>query len=182
MDNVASGAVKYISTLSAVTSLLGSYPSNDPVTPNASKPWVFNEDLFQVIEGTGQAAIVCSDAGHYSVAPPMTTPQHLRLAVRFWVDPLRDGNGNITETSGATIARGKAIFVILNTYLHRISGDAQMWGDMRTATSQLLTGPLFYGVEDVGRVSSAGSGLTSRPQTGVAYYGVSEFGYSDAVS
>ena len=97
----------------------------------------------------------------------------------IWADPARDSAGNITEGAGKTIARGKEVWQVLNSYLHRTTGDPQMWGDLRTATCQLLSGPHFFGATDVGAPASARTGTTSRPQLGQAYYGVSVFGYSD---
>ncbi len=176
MDNVASAAVKYILTLSDVVALLGSYPVTDPIAANAGKPWVFSEDTFTTVEGTGLVALVCSDDGTYSVAPPLTTPQFHRLAIAIWADPARDTRGNIAESAGATIARGKAVFTTLNFHLHRTTGDSQMWGDMRVSVSQLLTGPKFFSVPDVGQLEDLGSGTSSKPQRGVAYYGITAFG------
>jgi hypothetical protein len=180
MDTIASGAVKYISTLTDVTALLGSFPSTSP--HNAGKPFIFNTDIVGSMEGTGAVALVLNDAGTYSVAPPLQTPLHFRLQITFWVDPARDSANNIIESAGKTIARGKHVWQVLNTHLHRTTGDAQMWGDLRAATSQLLAGPQFFGATDVGQARVAITGTTSRPQIGVAYYGVGVFGYSDVVS
>lgn len=179
MDNVASGAVKRILTMTDVTALVGAYVAP---SPNAGLPWVFNSDVFTTVEGSGQAAIVCADFGNYSVPRPLSTPQFLRLAVRIWVDPARDASNNITESSGATVARGRKIFTTLNFHLNFTSGATQQWGDMVVTASQLLTGPHFMPIEDIGSITSERQGMTSKPQTGVAYYGVDVFGYTDAVS
>ena len=60
MDTIASGAVKYVNTLTAVTSLLGTYPAT---SPNAGTAFVFNTDVAYPIEGTGAVALVFEDAG-----------------------------------------------------------------------------------------------------------------------
>jgi hypothetical protein len=182
VDTVASGAVKYIQTLPDVLALVGSYSPSDPEAANQGLPWVFSGDLFQTIEGTSSAALVCSDFGHFSVAPPLTTPQFLRLAVAIWADPLRDGNGNVTESSGRTVARAREIFTTLNFHLHRTTGDPQLWGDVNTVGCQLLTGPNFMPVEDIGAAHPAAPGFSSRPHMGTAYYGVSVFGWTDLPS
>lgn len=180
MDTIAGAAVKYVNTLTAVTSLLGSYPATSP--HNAGKPFVFNTDISYPMEGTGAAALVFGDEGTYSAAQPMSTPLFFRLGVTIWVDPARDSAGNITESAGKTIARGKHVWQVLNTYLHRTTGDPQMWGDVRAASSQLLSGPRFFAVTDVGVPASGRTGTSNRPQMGLAYYGVGVFGYSDVVT
>lgn len=180
MDTIAGAAVRYVNTLTAVTSLLGTYPVSSP--HNAGKPFVFNTDILYPLEGTGAVALVFEDQGTYSAAAALQTPLFFRLGVSIWADPARDAAGNSTEGAGKTIARGKAVWQVLNTYLHRTTGDPQMWGDVRTATCQLLAGPRFFGATDVGVPASARTGTTSRPQIGQAFYGVGVFGYSDLAS
>lgn len=182
VDSVAGGAVKYINTLPDVVALLGAYPANDPIPANAGRPWVFNSDLGCTMLGSASVALVCKNYGGVSVAAPLTTPRFLRLAVDFWVDPLRDAAGNAKETSGATVGRGLTVFSVLNTHLHRRTPDPVIWGDLVTVGCELLTEPQFFEVSDQGQPVSAGSGWGNRPQWGTAYYLVSLFGYTDAVS
>lgn len=177
MDTISTGAVRYIATLTDVTALLGSFPATDTV--NGGQPYLFAEDIDVTISGTASAALVCSDMGTTSAAPPLTTPQFFRLAITIWVDPLRDSAFNFTESAGATIKRGKKIFTQLNFHLHRTTGDTQQWGDIVTASSQLLIGPQFAAVRDLGPPGMQERGTTSHPQVGTAYYGVSVFGYTD---
>src|SRR6516164_8825296 len=112
MDTVASGAVKTLVALTDVTALAGYF--TDAV--NHGVPWIFNTDVLVTIEGASvtygsqACAIVCADAGGWGEPQPLTTPRFNRLQVDFWVDPLRDSGHSVTETSGATIARGKALF------------------------------------------------------------------------
>lgn len=181
MDTVASAAVKYLGTLADVTALLGAYPSTDTI--NAGKPFVFGGDIGYTMQGTGAVALVCQNFGTYTTAPDLTTWMAFRLAVVIWVDPARDSGNNIIESSITTQSRGHAVFTKMNFHLHRTNGDRQQWGDMLTTSSRLLTGPQFVPAEDSGAVARGMSpGTTSHPQIGVAYYGVTVFGYTDAVS
>lgn len=172
MDNVASGAVKYLVTFSDVTSLLGSFSPSDPNPGFAGKPWLFsdnNQGVLKVMEGTSAAGVVCGDAGGWDVPPPMGTVRMRRLRVDIWVDPLRDVNANVIETSAITAGRGMAVFNAVQFRLHRTDPDAVTWGDLVTTGCQLLTDPQFLPVAD-------GDWLLR----GTAYYGVTFSGWSDA--
>ena len=141
-DDVASGAVTYISTLTDVTALIGAFPSNDQVVANRGIPWVFKDDILVRMEGTSQAAIVCRWGGPASgSARSLNTERYMRLLVDIYVDPLRDANRNIAESSGGTVLRGNQLFSVLNGHLHRRSPDRQVWGDLVTTSCDLLTEP-----------------------------------------
>lgn len=179
MDDVASGAVKYLSRFSDVTSLLGAFSVSDPNPSNAGKPWLFSEaglgfygdspGVLKVMEGTSQAGIVCSDFGGWDVPPPLGTIRMRRLRVDVWVDPLRDVSSMVTETSGLTVNRGSAVFDAVQFRLQRTDPDAVLWGDLCTIGCQLLADVQFSPVRD-------GDGL----QRGTAYYGVQFSGWNDA--
>jgi hypothetical protein len=172
VDDVATGAVKYLLTFSDVTSLIGSFPSNDSNPSNASQPWLFsdmNQGMLKVMEGTSKAGIVCGDFGGWEVPVPMATARYRRLRVDVWVDPLRDSLRNSTETSSATANRGMGVFNAVQFRLHRTDPDAVFWGDMCTIASMLLVEPMFQPVSD-------GDGLLR----GTAYYGIEFTGWNDA--
>src|SRR5262249_21508369 len=116
-------------------------------------------------------AIVCSDAGGWGEPQPLTTPRYNRLQGDIYVDPLRGSDHSIQETSGATRQRGKTLFTLVNFHLHRTNPDMQLWGDLRTTGCQLLTEPQFRPFPD-------GDGV----QYATAYYGVSVFGATDALT
>lgn len=172
MDNVGSGAVKYLGTFPDVTSLLGSFPLTDPSPGLAGKPWLFsdnNQGILKVMEGTSSAGIVCGDFGGWDVPPPMGTIRMRRLRVDIWIDPLRDVNANVIETSSITAGRGMEVFNAVQFRLHRTDPDTVTWGDLVTTGCQLLTDPQFLPVTD-------GDWLLR----GTAYYGVQFSGWSDA--
>lgn len=173
---MASGAVRYLQAASAVTALVGSFPSTDPNPGFAGKPWIFKDDRLvrtegqSVTYGAQAVALVCADAGGWSVPAPLTTPRFTRLAVAIYVDALRDSGHNITETAGATRQRGKAVFNAIQARLHRTNPDAVLWGDLRTVGCELVTEPQFMDDPD------ADGG-----QAGTAYFGVLIFGATDGV-
>jgi len=181
VDTIASAAVRYINTLADVTAMLGSFPSSD--SANSGKPFVFGGELLYTVEGTSSVALVCRNFGTYTTAPDLSTWMGYRLGVTIWVDPARDSNGNYTESAITTQSRGMAVFTKLNYHLHRTNPDTQQWGDLVTASSRLLTGPNFLPVQDAGGQDQLmAPGTTSHPQVGTAYYGVTVFGVTDAVS
>lgn len=177
MDDVATGAVKYLGTFSDVTSLLGAFPANDPVVANANKPWLFSDNrtmdgnpgMLQRMEGTSAAGVVVADFGGWDVPPAGGTLRFRRLRVDIWIDPNRDANSNIAESSSATSKRGSAVFNALQFRLQRTDPDAVLWGDLVTVGCQLLVDVVFTPVTD-------GDGL----QRGTAYYGVAASGWTDA--
>lgn len=180
MDDVGSGAFKYLSQLSDVTSLLGAFSMSDPVVANRGKPWLFNDTngggptsagpgVFVTVEGTSQAAVVLGDFGGWGLPPQLGTARFRRLRVDVWVDPARDANRNITESSAMTTNRGLSVFAAMQFHLQRTDPDVQLWGDLATLSCQLLTEPQFLMVPD-------GDYL----QRGTAYYGVSLAGWTDA--
>jgi hypothetical protein len=177
VDDVATGAVKYLSGFSDVTALIGSFPLTDPVTPNAGKPWLFSDNrnmdnspgMLTRVEGTSAAAVVCSDFGGWEVPPAGGTLRFRRLRTDIWIDPNRDASSNVSDSSSLTTNRGLAVFAALQFHLQRTDPDAVLWGDLVTIGCQLLTDIVFTPVTD-------GDGL----QRGTAYYGVAASGWTDA--
>jgi len=167
-DDIASGAVKYLSGFSDVTSLLGSFSGSDPVTANQGKPWIFNADPLVDLEGTSSVALVCADYGGWQAPPQLGTWRFGRLSVQIYADPARDSNLNITETSALTIARGNAVLAAMQFRLQRTDPDTVLWGDMVTTGCQLLTDGPWLAVPD-------GDHMLVK-QT---FYGVSWSGWTD---
>lgn len=169
MDDVASGAVQFLTQFSDITSLLGSFSATDPVVANQGKPWIFNADVLFDMEGSSAASLVCSDFGGWQAPPQLGTWRFGRLSVQIYIDPARDGNRNITETSALTINRGSAIFNAVQFRLQRTNPDTVLWGDMVTTGCQLLTDGPWLPVPD-------GDHLLVKQ----AFYGVSFSGWIDA--
>jgi hypothetical protein len=147
-DDIASGAVQYLAGFSDVTALLGSFSNSDPVTANQGRPWIFNGDSLVILEGSSAAALVVSDSGGWQAPPPLGTWRFGRLGVEVYIDPARDSNRNITETSALTVNRGNAVFAAVQFRLQRTDPDTVLWGDLVTTGCQLLTDGPWLAVPD----------------------------------
>lgn len=170
IDDVGTGAWKYLSQFSDVTSLLGSFPSNDPIVANQNQPWLFTGDILTNIKGSSSIAVVVSDFGGWSPPPQLGSQRFRRLRVDIWVDPVRS-SGNVSSTSAATVNRGNQVFNAIHRHLHRRDPDTVVWGDLVTFGCQLLSEPQFALVPD-GDWSQLGS----------ATYGVYIAGWTDSLS
>jgi hypothetical protein len=171
-DSVATGAVKYLSTFTDVTSQLAAFSVSDPNAANAGKPWLFadnNQGVLATLEGSQGSALVCADAGGWGVPPQLGSQRFRRLRIDVWTDPLRDVSNNITETSVYTANRCLSVFNRVQFRLQRLDPDTVLWGDLCTIGCQLLTEPQPAPVSD-------GDNLL----WGTAYFGVLFSGWTDA--
>lgn len=171
MDDVGSGAAKYLSGFSDVTSLLGSFSLTDPVTGNQGQPYLFNSDLLVDLKGTTAAALVLSDFGGWSAPPMLGSQRFRRLRVDVYQDALRDAEGNVSVSTEGMVNLANAVFNAVQRHLHRRDPDTVVWGDLVTFACQLITEPQFVKVPD-----------GDWGMLGTAYYGVSYSGWTDAVS
>lgn len=169
MDSVASGAIQYLSGITDITNLLGKFAADDPNVSFRGQPYLFNDNLIVTLKGTSQIAFVLSDYGGWGLPMPLTTPRYSRLSVEIYVDPHRDAGGQVTETGGIVSSRGMSAWFTVDKYLHRTSGDSQIWGDVVATTCQRLTSPQFTRLPD-------GDGMLR----GQAFYGVNDFGFIDS--
>lgn len=171
MDDVGSGAAKYLSGFSDVTSLLGSFSLTDPIVGNQGQPYLFNSDLLVDLKGTSAAALVVSDFGGWSAPPMLGSQRFRRLRVDVWQDALRDAEGNVSISTEGMVNLANVVFNAVQRHLHRRDPDTVVWGDLVTFACQLLTEPQFAKVPD-----------GDWGMLGTAYYGVSFSGWTDAVS
>jgi hypothetical protein len=177
MESVSTGAWYYLSGLSDVTGLLGSFPPDDPNVSNASRPWLFsdpNMDVLAFVQGSSAAAIVLGGFGQWASAAPFASAQFPRLRVDFWVDPARDAAGNVAESAVYTERRGLALANIVHHHLQRRDPDTQMWGDLATLSCQALAFPPQFTA--ITPAPGGGDWL----QRGTAYYGLTVAGWADA--
>lgn len=176
IDDVASGAVKYLKTFSSLTSLLGSYPASDAV--NGGKAFIFRttgdsyRGTLARVQGTQSSALVVSTFGSYQAAMPMTTPRFQRLSVEVFTDPLRDSDLNITETPGGTELRCRQVLSQVIFTLQRTDPETIAWGSLLTTGCQFLTeGPVMM------LTGAEGDGLMHVQ----VFFGVDTFGYVNGV-
>jgi hypothetical protein len=152
-DDVGGGAYHYISTLPDVLELIGSFPEDDP--DNGGIPWLFVHSLYtrmeaqSIVKGTQAVALVCVYMGLGSAVLDYNTVRWQKLEVDIWVDPLRDSLGNVTSPA-ETSHRGRKVFSVLDSHLHRASSDdkTQVWGDLVTVNGLRATEPVAYPVPD----------------------------------
>lgn len=180
-DTVGTGAYKYLMTgnnggqFTTVTSLLGSFPLNDPIVANAGQPYLFTGDLLIDIANTQATAAVLSDHGGWQAPQRLGTERFRRLRVDLFTDPLRDAENNVTETSATTEARMMDVFRAFQSLLHRRDNDAIIWGDMVTTGCLLLTEP-----DPVQMPAASGNQMSTMYST--AFFGVTFSGWTDAVA
>lgn len=166
MDTISGAAVAYLSGVEAVTSLLGTF--TDPT--NSGEPYLFDSDILVTLEGTSQAAVVLTSAGIMQTPPQLGSQRFERLSVEIYADPQRDSDRNVIVSSALTIQRVEAIFSQVHAVLQRLDPDLQVWGDMVTASCQLLAENQAMPVSD--------GDLMQRKQ---AFYGVLVTGWTDVV-
>jgi hypothetical protein len=170
-DDVGSGAAKYLSQFSDVTSLLGSFSATDTVTGNQGRPWLFNTDLLVKIKGTSSAALVLSDFGGWSAPQLLSGARNRRLRVDLYQDAQRDSAGNIQQTNAATVNAINHLFTRVHLHLQRRDNDTVVWGDLITYACQVLTEPVATQLSD-----------GDWAMFGTAIYGVSFSGWTDTLS
>jgi hypothetical protein len=171
VDDVGSGAARYLAQFADVTSLLGSFSLSDPIAGNAGQPYLFAADLLVNLKGTSAAALVLSDFGGWSAPPMLGSQRFRRLRADVWQDAPRDSEGNVSTSTEGIVNLANAVFNAVQRHLHRRDPDTVVWGDMVTFACQLLTEPQFSKVPD-----------GDWGMLGTAYYGVSLSGWTDAVS
>jgi hypothetical protein len=144
VDDLAQGAVKWLSAIHAVTDLLTAYPDGTP--------WLFQQDLWQDLEGTGgTAAVIVVDSG-WAAPNTYNTMRFPRLQLDLYADPIRDPARNITQP-GETRRRLARLFDVFDQRLHQPAGREQFWGDIRVIGSIRLGEPSTVAVPE-------GDGLT----------------------
>lgn len=170
MDDVASGALQYLATFPAITTLLGVVTANDPVSGNRGLPLLFRENLLADLKGTGASAIVCSNAGGWGSAVPYATQRFSRLQVDIYTDSARDAGYNATGSPGQTVQRCEKLFSQVQSVLHRTDPQAVVWGDLVTVQCTLLA-------EGQTRPSQDGDWMQQK----TIFYGVMHTGWLDVV-
>jgi hypothetical protein len=173
MDDLGSGALAFLAQFPSVTDAISAFPPGDP---NAGAPIMFKghsgayRGIPYTIQSTSLAGLVLSPWGAYSVAPPLTTPRKLRLAVEIFMDPLRDGALQVTETQASTEKRWHGVFNAVHQALQFTDPDSVLWGDIVVTACGIMSEPM----PDILK-GGDGDGLLY----GMAVYGVDTFGYSD---
>lgn len=169
MDDVASGVRPYlIANFPTLISLLGSVPNTDPNPSNHGQPFIFRENLMFTLKGTGQSALVLTNAGGWGSSLELGSLRFSRLQVDIYTDSARDAGYNATQNPGGTVKRLEQVFSYLQSALHRVDPAAVIWGDLVTIGCTLLA---------EGQTHTAPDGDWMQMKT--AFYGVRHTGWTD---
>ena len=87
---------------------------------------VWKDRLEDVLDRTGQRAIVVKDAGSWSVPQARNTQEYPLLRIEFWADHTRDDDDTIAVEDGMSSAR--ALFRVVDPLLHGVR-DVRWGGD-----------------------------------------------------
>ena len=133
VDHITAGAVKWLQGFPDVTAVLGQSPSG--------RPYLFQDTLYVVMEGTQSTAAVIYRAGGWAGPNAHNTARFPRIGLEVYVDPIRDGGGNVTSP-GEAERRIDAAYKAIDRHLHRQpQNETQMWGTVRTIGCTRLVEP-----------------------------------------
>lgn len=161
MDDLVTGAWKFLTSFPDVLDVVGSFP---PDTDTPGVPYIFQGQLYQRMEGTSDTAVVLTYEGGWTSPVAGSQQVFSRLGVQLYADPLRDAGGNSVNPVEVQ-RRARAALAVLNRHLHSLDSDVSIWGDLVLTNSSRLIEPVFSDVPD-------GGGLIF----GQVYYGVVELG------
>lgn len=152
-DDIVSGCIKYLNSISDIVDLVGS----DPVGS-----WIFDSFPAQNMTGTSSVCLVVSAAGSWGTPPPGQTGEYPRIQFDIWSDPPRDDMGQVTEPQAARRA-ADILYRTVDRYMNRTSRGVVMFGDLYTwdcnrigsisylpaipSDDHLLKGTVYYAVE-----------------------------------
>lgn len=137
-DDIVSGAVTYLGSKPDIIDSLGS---------DEEGPWLFQYNLWTMVEKSGSTAAVIAHEGGWATANPYNTLRFPRLSLAIWADPQRDA-GNNAILPGEVQRRVNAVYEVFDKYLHRVAGAEQMWGSIRTVSCVRITEPNILRVPD----------------------------------
>ncbi len=137
-DDIVSGAVTFLMTKPDVLATLGF---------DEDGPWLFQYDLWTMVEKSQSTACVIDSDGGWATANPHNTLRFPRLSVAIWADPQRD-QGNNAILPGEAQRRINHVFEVIDKHLHRVTGPEQMWGSIRTVSCVRITEPNILRVPD----------------------------------
>jgi hypothetical protein len=139
-DDLVQGLCRWLATFSDVLTQLGS--------ADDGSPWLFQQLLHTVVEGSQSAAVVFSaNQGGWTAPNDHNTAEFPRLLLDLWVDPVRDPQHDYIELA-ETYRRARQVYAVLNTHLHRPTSDVIFWGSVRTLGCIRLGEPVAAPVPD----------------------------------
>lgn len=139
-DDLVQGVCVWLAGFTDVTDQLGA--------ADDGSPWLFQQLLHAVVEGSQQSAVVFSGPhGGWAAPNDYNTLEFPRLLLDLWVDPIRDPQHDYIELA-ETYRRARRVYAVLNSHLHRPSHETVYWGTVRTVGCSRLGEPVLAPVPD----------------------------------
>jgi len=139
-DDLVSGAAGYLLSIPEIVALVGKF--DDDV------PWIFQRDMPFNMEKTDKVAIVVTSAGPWGSPNDYNTASFERLGIQIWAGPIRRADGVTIVEDSETFRRARAVYRVVDKYLHRVRGGEQWWGSIRSVTSRRFGGYDDYKTPD----------------------------------
>lgn len=138
-DDLVTGCIKFLSAKPDIIAALG--------TNSDGSPMLFGYNNWAEMEGTQSTCAILSNEGGWASPNIHNTLRFPRLELNIWADPIRDPINNL-KNPHEVMLRIEAVFELFDRYLHRVAGETQMWGQIRTVACVRLTDPISYRVPD----------------------------------
>lgn len=130
-DDLVSGVTGYLLGIPEIVALVGEEDGS---------PLILQRDMPVNMEDRDDAALVLADAGPWGSGNDYNTVEPRRLGVQIWVGPIRDPATGAVVEDNETYRRAYAIFKVVDRYLHRVRGNDQWWGSIRSVSSRRFGG------------------------------------------
>lgn len=153
-DDIVAATVRYLLQFPDILAVVG-------VRPEDGAPLLFQNRLYQVMEGTQSTAAVILYAGGWAGPNAHNTMRFPRISLEVTVDPIRDAGNNVIDP-GEAYRRANHAYEVFDSYLHRPQGGTQWWGSIRTVGCVRQGEPAVYPISqgDGGQRLSVFYGVT----------------------
>lgn len=141
-DDIVTGATKFLGAQLDVLAAVSIF-----MIDGRAVPGLFGYNNWVPLEGTGKTCAIITHDGGWAGPNLHNTLRFPRLGLNVWADPIRDSTNNIVDP-GEVMHRVNHAYEVIDAHLHRVAGESQMWGSVRTVASVRLTEPIIYRVPD----------------------------------
>lgn len=140
--DIISGCTTYLRSQPDVLSVVSVFPIDGQLVPG-----LFGYSNWVALEGTGKTCAILTNQGGWTGPNLHNTLRFPLIGLNIWADPIRDDGNNISDP-GECMRRLDAAFEVFDKHLHRVAGETQMWGPIRTVACARMTEPMTYRVPD----------------------------------
>lgn len=140
-DDIVQGCAKMLTQKLDVVAALG--------TDSEGNVLLRQYGLWMQMEGTQSTAAVIGNDGGWAGPNLHNTLRFPRITVDVYADPRRDAGGNLRDP-GEVRRRINHAYQVIDRYLHRPEGGAEMWGSIRTLACARTIEPVITSVPDGG--------------------------------